>query len=76
MGMKGFSDEFQSPEHYIIDITYRIWEERGLDLIRDWYSDDCPVKTPMSFSVGVDPVIRELRRRWMSSPTVICWRTM
>ena len=57
MGMKGFSDEFQSPEHYIIDITYRIWEERGLERIRDWYSDDCPVKTPMSFSVGVDPVI-------------------
>ena len=57
MGMKGFSDEFESPEHYIIDITYKIWEQRGLQLIRDWYSDDCPVKTPMSSSVGVEPVI-------------------
>ena len=57
MGMKGFSDEFESPEHYIIDITYKIWEQRGLQRIRDWYSDDCPVKTPMSSSVGVEPVI-------------------
>mmetsp|Transcript_21058 Transcript_21058/g.49458 ORF Transcript_21058/g.49458 Transcript_21058/m.49458 type:complete len:325 (-) Transcript_21058:182-1156(-) len=57
MGMKGFSDEFESPEHYIIDITYKIWEQRGLQLIRDWSSDDCPVKTPMSSSVGVEPVI-------------------
>lgn len=57
MGIKGFSEEFTSPEHYIIDITYRIWEERGLERIRDWYSADCPVKTPMSYSVGVDPVI-------------------
>ena len=57
MGMQGFSDHFTSPEHYIIDITYRIWEERGVDLIKDWYSVDCPVKTPMSYSVGVDPVI-------------------
>lgn len=57
MGMQGFSDAFKSPEHYILDITYRIWEMRGLDLIRDWYSADCPVKTPMSFSVGVEPVI-------------------
>lgn len=57
MGMQGFSDEFTSPEHYILDITYRIWEMRGVELIRDWYSADCPVKTPMSVSVGVDPVI-------------------
>ena len=57
MGMQGFSEEFKSPEHYILDITYRIWEMRGLELIRDWYSADCPVKTPMSYSVGVEPVI-------------------
>lgn len=57
MGMQGFSSEFKSPEHYILDITYRIWELRGLELIHDWYSSDCPVKTPMSVSVGVEPVI-------------------
>lgn len=61
MGMKGFSEEFKSPEHYIVDITYRIWEEQGLELIRDWYSADCPVKTPMSVSVGVDSVIAGTR---------------
>lgn len=62
MGIPGFSDEFKSPEHYILDITYRIWEvEGGVELIRGWYSDDCPVKTPMSYSVGVEPVIAGTR---------------
>mmetsp|Transcript_22430 Transcript_22430/g.42336 ORF Transcript_22430/g.42336 Transcript_22430/m.42336 type:complete len:374 (+) Transcript_22430:136-1257(+) len=53
----GFSERFQSPEQYILDITYEIWEERGLQKIWDYYSEDCPVKTPMSVSVGVQPVI-------------------
>ena len=74
MGMKGFSDEFQSPEHHIIDIV-QIWEERGLELIRDWYSDDCPVKTPMSF-LGVDPVIAGTQATLDEFSDRPCWQTM
>ena len=57
MGIPGFSERFKTPEQYIIDITYEIWEERGLNKIWDYYSNDCPVKTPMSFVTGVEPVI-------------------
>lgn len=57
MGLPGFSERFETAEQYIIDITYEIWEERGLDKIWDYYSTDCPVKTPMSFVTGVEPVI-------------------
>lgn len=55
--MDGFSEEFVSPDHYIIDITYRIWEERGIDLINDWYASDCPVRTPHGTTSTIDAVI-------------------
>ena len=32
MQMENFSPESQTPEPYIIDITYKIWEERGVVL--------------------------------------------
>jgi predicted ester cyclase len=56
-GMEGFSPEFRDPEHYIIDITYRIWEERGIDLIRQWYAPDCLVRTPHGLTDSVEPVV-------------------
>ena len=46
MGMQNFSSEFKTPEQYIIDITYKIWEERGVGRIYDWYAPDCPVRSP------------------------------
>lgn len=46
MSMEKFSPEFDDPVHYILDITYRIWEERGVHRILDWYAADCPTRTP------------------------------
>ena len=46
MGMQGFSDEFKTPEQYITDITYNIWERRGIGRLYDWYALDAPVHTP------------------------------
>jgi len=46
MGMENFSKEFQTPEQYITDITYKIWEERGIGRLHDWYAADCPVYSP------------------------------
>ena len=56
--MKGFSKEFDNPEHYIIDITNRIWIEGGVGLINDWYSENCVVRTPYGAKKGIEPVIR------------------
>lgn len=56
--MKGFSAEFKTPEQYIIDITYKIWEERGVGRIHDWYAADAPVHTPHGTGDSVDDVIK------------------
>lgn len=57
MSMENFSPEFHSPEHYIHEITYRIWEERGAGRIRDWYGADCPVYTPLGVSISAESVV-------------------
>lgn len=57
-GMEGFSSEFDSPEHYILDITYRIWEMRGIELIRDWYAGDFVVRTPHGVTTSVVTTIQ------------------
>ncbi len=59
MGMQNFSPEFETPEQYIIDITYRIWEERGVGRIRDWYTPDCPVYSPTSTSATSEAVVSQ-----------------
>lgn len=59
MGMQNFASEFATPEHYITDITYRIWEEQGVGRIRDWYASDCPVRSPHSVSNSSDEVIQQ-----------------
>jgi len=56
--MKNFSPEFKTPEQYIIEITYKIWEERGVGRIRDWYAADGPVRTPHGVTNTVDDVIQ------------------
>lgn len=56
--MDNFSSEFQTPEQYIIDITYRIWEEGGVGRIRDWYAPDTPVYSPHGVTNSVETIIR------------------
>ena len=46
--MQGFDSEFINLKDYILKITHRIWEERGVDRIRDYYGEHAPVKTPAS----------------------------
>ena len=43
--MQGFDSEFTNLKDYILKITHRIWEERGVDRIRDYYDEHAPVKT-------------------------------
>jgi predicted ester cyclase len=59
MGMQGFAAEFQTPEQYIVDITYKIWEERGVGRIRDWYAPNCPVRSPSSVSNTSEDVVNQ-----------------
>ncbi len=55
--MQGFSVEFRNLDDYIRVITDRIWEGRQIDTIRDYYSDPCPVITPVGATTDVQSVI-------------------
>ena len=56
--MQGFDSEFTNLKDYILKITHRIWEERGVDRIRDYYAEHAPVKTPSSTTFHVEDVVR------------------
>ncbi|MBN2499862.1 MAG: ester cyclase [Anaerolineales bacterium] len=55
--MQNFSSEFKTPEQYIIDITYKIWEEQGVERIHEWYAADCPVRSPSGVSYTAEQVV-------------------
>lgn len=55
--MMGFTEEYASLPEYILGITERIWEGRGLGLIRRWYGADCVMHTAFGDSAGVEGVV-------------------
>lgn len=59
MGLQHFAPEFATAEQYIIDITYKIWEERGVGRIHDWYAPDCPVRSPSGVSNTSEAVVKQ-----------------
>ena len=54
--------DFGSLEDYILGTTARIWEGRGLDLIRRWYGADCILRTPLGVTRGIEPVVAGTRQ--------------
>lgn len=63
MGMQNFSPEFKTPEQYIEEITYKIWEERGIGRLHDWYEADCPVHSPH----GIENTLADVFNHTLSS---------
>lgn len=57
MSMRGFDPDFADLPDYIVKITERIWEGRGIGLIRRWYSESCPVHTSMGPAIGAEATI-------------------
>ena len=55
--MKGFDPSFKGPTDYILGITKAIWEERGVNRIREWYATDGPVRSPSGIVQGTENVI-------------------
>lgn len=56
--LRGFDPVYADIIDYIIRCTWRIWEGRGLDLIRSHYAEDCPVHTMAGPVRGAETVIR------------------
>lgn len=56
--MLGFDPEFTSSADFSRKITDRIWPERGLDRIREYYAEQIPVRTPLGVTHHVEDVVR------------------
>ena len=44
--MKNFDPRWESPEDFILGITYEIWEDRGINTLNQYYADDIVVRSP------------------------------
>jgi len=55
--MCGFDEQFTDIVHYIIKITHDIWEGKGIGLIYDYYSHNCPVHTAEGLIYGREAMI-------------------
>lgn len=56
--MSAFWGRWTDFPDYILGITQEIWEGRGIGTLREYYSDDIPLRTPMGVVVGNEAVIR------------------
>ncbi|TQV81192.1 ester cyclase [Exilibacterium tricleocarpae] len=56
--MAGFDREFVDIVDYIIRITHRIWEEKNVGLIYDYYSHNCPIHTLAGQSFGAEAAVQ------------------
>ena len=56
--MKGFDSRFDNFPNYILGITHEIWEEKKVDTLNHYYSDDIPVRSPSSLVIGNKAVIK------------------
>lgn len=55
--MEGFDDDYSDIVDYIIKITHRIWEEKGIGLIYKYYHNNVTMHTGYSNSQGINEVI-------------------
>ena len=53
---------------FILGITYEIWEERGIDLIRRYYADDVQVYALSGVADGAEQVVDETRAMLAAFP--------
>ncbi len=55
--LPGFDDDYLDVVDYILKITHRIWEEKGIGVIYDTYHNDCLVHTSAGTGTGISGVI-------------------
>lgn len=55
--MKGFDPRYEDLPDYILGITYRIWEGREVDALRELYASDIVVRSPDGVVTGNEGVI-------------------
>lgn len=68
MDLPGFDAEFVDFPDYIIRITDRIWHDRKVEMIYDYYDKDCIVHTQAGTGIGVEPVVDGTRATMKAFP--------
>lgn len=53
----GFDDQYRDIVDYILKITHRIWEEKGIGIIYDTYHNDVTMHTSTTNLVGIKDVV-------------------
>ena len=56
--MKGFDKKYKDFPDFILKITQQIWEEKDVESIAKFYTDDIPVRSPFGITYGNKPVIK------------------
>jgi len=57
--MRGFESTYQNIIDYIVRITYKIWEDREVEYIRDTYSDASLVYDDYGLQLGCEKIIAD-----------------
>ncbi len=57
--MRGFESTYQNIIDYIVRITYKIWEDRDVEYIRDTYSDASLVYDDYGLQLGCEKIISD-----------------
>ena len=55
--MKGFDQKYKNFPDYILKITKQIWENKDVESIAQFYTDNIPVRSPFGVTYGNKPVI-------------------
>jgi hypothetical protein len=56
--VRDFDQRFDDPPGYILGITKEIWEDRSVERLREYYTDDIPVRSPDGYVIGNEAVIK------------------
>ncbi len=57
--MRGFEETYRNIIDYIVRITYRIWEDREVEYIRDTYSDTSHVFDDYGLQFGCEKIVSD-----------------
>ncbi len=68
--LAGFDDEYTDIVDYIVRITYKIWEQKGLGRIEDFYRPDIVIHTSDASARGRDDVISASAKTMEAFPDV------
>src|SRR5689334_14939100 len=66
--LQGFDEDYVDIVDYIVRVTHRIWEEKGIGLIYDTYSQDIVIHTSDGHNYGRDKVVADSMKKMAAFP--------